>query len=152
MRNCCADGWAARCGGAAVLGVQYAPLIGIFAFVAESIPVLGPIIATVPAVLIAVVESPWKALAVLAWFIVVQQLETERDHAAHLGACGGHPPRRGDHGGVDRFQPRRSVGRTLRLPLLGFAYALVREVYRVYVTAPTAAHTGSDAPMGVTVE
>ncbi len=139
-------------GGAAVLGVQYAPLIGIFAFVAESIPVLGPIIATVPAVLIALVESPWKALAVLAWFIVVQQLEQNVIMPRISGHAVGIHPVAAIMAVLIGFSLGGVWGALFAVPLLGFAYALVREVYRVYVTAPAAAHAGSDAPMGATVE
>ncbi len=125
-------------GGAAVLGVQYAPLIGIFAFFAESIPVLGPIIATVPAVLIALVESPWKALAVLAWFIVVQQLEQNVIMPRLSGHAVGIHPVAAIMAVLIGFSLGSVWGALFAVPLLGFAYALAREAYRVYVIAPNA--------------
>ncbi len=123
-------------GGAAALGVQYAPLIGIFAFFAESIPVLGPIIATVPAVLIALVESPWKALAVLAWFVVVQQLEQNLIMPRLSGHAVGIHPIAAIMAVLIGFSLGSVWGALFAVPLLGFAYALAREVYRVYVTVP----------------
>jgi len=137
-------------GGAAALGVQYAPLIGIFAFFAESIPVLGPIIATVPAVLIALVESPWKALAVLAWFVVVQQLEQNLIMPRLSGHAVGIHPIAAIMAVLIGFSLGSVWGALFAVPLLGFAYALAREVYRVYVTVPAddAARQRDDARAG----
>jgi len=45
-------------------------------------------------------------------------------------------------------------GALFAVPLLGFAYALAREVYRVYVTVPAddAARPRDDAGAGATVD
>lgn len=57
------------------LGVKYALLLGIIAGFMEFVPVVGPILAAVPALFFAVTESPFKGLAVLILYIVIQQLE-----------------------------------------------------------------------------
>lgn len=57
------------------LGVKYALLLGMIAGFMEFIPVVGPIISAVPAVFFALTESPFKGLAVLILYIVIQQLE-----------------------------------------------------------------------------
>jgi len=119
-------------GGAAVLGVQYAPLIGIVAFLAESIPVLGPIIATVPAVGIALLESPWRALAVLAWFIVVQQLEQNVIMPRLSGHAVGVHPVAAIMAVLIGFDVGSVWGALFAVPVLGFFVALAREVWRVY--------------------
>lgn len=61
----------------AVLGIQYALTLGILAGFMEIIPVIGPIISAVTAVLIAFISGAplWKIIVVLVAYIVVQQLE-----------------------------------------------------------------------------
>lgn len=62
--------------GLAILGIQYALLLALLAFLGEFFPNVGPILAGIPAVAIAFLESPGHALAVLIFYIVVQQLES----------------------------------------------------------------------------
>lgn len=134
-------------GGAAVLGVQYAPLIGIFAFLAESIPVLGPILATIPAVLIALLESPWKALAVAIWFIVVQQLEQNVIMPRLSGHAVGIHPVAAIMAILIGFDLGSVWGAIFAVPLLGYAVALGRELWRVYVAAPAVPSTPPEPAM-----
>jgi predicted PurR-regulated permease PerM len=61
--------------GLLVIGVQYALLLGLFAGLAELIPIFGPIFAYVPAVLVAFAEGPEQALWVTGLYLVIQQLE-----------------------------------------------------------------------------
>ena len=61
--------------GLSVLGVEYALLLGLLAVFAEVVPYVGPIIATVIAVILTLLQSPAKALVVLIFFIILQQLE-----------------------------------------------------------------------------
>lgn len=58
-----------------VLNVDFPLALGLIGGLLEVIPVFGVIIAAIPAVLIALTESPVLALAVVALFFVVQQLE-----------------------------------------------------------------------------
>jgi len=120
--------------GAALLGVQYAPLIGIFAFFAESIPVLGPIIASVPAILIASLETPWPwhALAVALWFFVLQQLEQNVIMPRLSGHAVGIHPVAALMAILIGFSVASVWGALFAVPLLGFAVALVREGVRAY--------------------
>lgn len=59
------------------IGVPYALTLGIIAFFMEAIPTLGPIIAAIPAVIIAYMDAPWKAVAVLIFATLIQQLENQ---------------------------------------------------------------------------
>ncbi|MBI4433156.1 AI-2E family transporter [Candidatus Uhrbacteria bacterium] len=61
--------------GLSILRVEYALLIALLACVLEAVPFVGPLIAAVVAVLIAFLQSPVKALFVLIFFVVLQQLE-----------------------------------------------------------------------------
>lgn len=58
-----------------VLGVKYALLLALIAGLTELIPIAGPIIGAIPAIFFAFTDSPWKALAVLIVYLVIQQLE-----------------------------------------------------------------------------
>ncbi len=135
--------------GAAVLGVEYAPLIGLFAFLAESIPVLGPIIATVPAVLIALLEQPWpwRALAVLVWFIVVQQLEQNVIMPRLSGHAVGIHPVAAIMAVLIGFSVGSVWGAVFAVPLVGFAVALVREAWRVYNAGDTPTAEETEFPL-----
>ena len=58
-----------------IFGVNYAILLALFAGVTEIIPYIGPVLGAIPAVLIALTQSPTKGLFVLIIYIVIQQLE-----------------------------------------------------------------------------
>jgi predicted PurR-regulated permease PerM len=61
--------------GYGILGLEYWPLLALAAGVTEIIPILGPWIGGVPAVLVALIDGPVKALIVLVFIIVLQQIE-----------------------------------------------------------------------------
>lgn len=62
-------------GGMAILDVKYALVLGLFAGLMEFIPYAGPLLAFIPAVLMALSDSPLKAILVGLLFIIIQQLE-----------------------------------------------------------------------------
>jgi predicted PurR-regulated permease PerM len=61
--------------GLLILGVDYALTLAMLAGIAELIPVVGPFIAGVPALLVAFNESPWLALWVFGLIVLLQQIE-----------------------------------------------------------------------------
>ncbi len=61
--------------GLSILDVRLALAISFVAAIFNLIPYLGPIIGVVPAVLLALIDSPWKALGVVVVFIIANQLE-----------------------------------------------------------------------------
>lgn len=61
--------------GLLVLDVRYALVLALIAGITEVIPYIGPIIGAVPAVILAFLQSPFKALLVVILYIVIQQLE-----------------------------------------------------------------------------
>jgi len=61
--------------GLLILGIPYALPLAIFAGALEVVPVMGPIISAVPAILIAITISPVLALGVAALYFVIQQME-----------------------------------------------------------------------------
>jgi predicted PurR-regulated permease PerM len=62
-------------GALALLGIPAAGSLGLIAGLLEFIPFVGPIAAAVPAVAMALVAAPTKALYVIILFTVLQQLE-----------------------------------------------------------------------------
>lgn len=58
-----------------LVGVRSAVVLAVFAGVAEAIPMIGPIIGALPAVLVALMESPEKAVLVAVAYLVIQQFE-----------------------------------------------------------------------------
>ena len=60
-----------------LLGVRSALALAVFAALAELIPMVGPIIGAVPAILIALLDSPEKAILTALAFIIIQQIEAQ---------------------------------------------------------------------------
>ena len=61
--------------GLLILGVEYALVLAIFAGLAEIVPYAGPILAAIPAVILAFTISPIKAVMVAVLYFAIQQLE-----------------------------------------------------------------------------
>jgi predicted PurR-regulated permease PerM len=61
--------------GLTVIGVPYAVVLALVAGVLEAVPNIGPIIAAVPAIVVAALYSPWQALFVALLYLGIQQLE-----------------------------------------------------------------------------
>lgn len=61
--------------GLTMLGVEFALSLSIIAGILEIVPIIGPIISAIPAILVALTMSPTMALLVAGLFFVVQQLE-----------------------------------------------------------------------------
>lgn len=61
--------------GLTLLGIPYALPLSIFAGILEIVPIIGPIISAIPAVIVALTISPLLALATAALFFIIQQLE-----------------------------------------------------------------------------
>jgi predicted PurR-regulated permease PerM len=58
-----------------LLGIKAAIALGIIAGLLEFIPYLGPILSAVPAIAMAVVDGPDKAIYVIIAYVAIQQLE-----------------------------------------------------------------------------
>lgn len=61
--------------GLRLIGVEYPLALALLAGLGELIPYLGPTVAAVPALVVALTASPGRAVAVLIFVIVVQQLK-----------------------------------------------------------------------------
>jgi len=61
--------------GLSLLNVRFALLLAIIAGIFELVPYIGPVLAGIPAVILALFQAPILALWVLILYIVIQQLE-----------------------------------------------------------------------------
>lgn len=61
--------------GLTLLGIRFALVLAVLAGILDLIPVAGPTIAAVPAIILALFYSPFLALAVLLLYIIVQLVE-----------------------------------------------------------------------------
>jgi predicted PurR-regulated permease PerM len=61
--------------GLTIVGVDFALLLGLIAAIFEILPYVGPILGAIPAVLVALLESPTTALWTVLVFFIVQQIE-----------------------------------------------------------------------------
>jgi predicted PurR-regulated permease PerM len=62
--------------GLTILGVQFALFLAILSFFGEFFPNVGPVLAAIPAVFVAMFDSFGLALVVIAFYVVIQQLES----------------------------------------------------------------------------
>jgi pimeloyl-ACP methyl ester carboxylesterase len=58
-----------------IIGIKFAFLLGVLSGLFELVPVVGPILAAVPAIILGLLQSPATGLMVLLVYIVVQQIE-----------------------------------------------------------------------------
>jgi predicted PurR-regulated permease PerM len=63
-------------GGLALLGMPLALVLAVIAFIFDFVPFVGPIVAAIPAVLLAVLEGPQMVLYVALIYLGVQQVES----------------------------------------------------------------------------
>jgi predicted PurR-regulated permease PerM len=61
--------------GLAILGVQFPAVLGLIAGVFEILPVVGPLLGLIPAVIVAVIQEPILGLWTLILFLAIQQIE-----------------------------------------------------------------------------
>jgi len=61
--------------GLTALGIKYALVLALIAGVTEIIPYVGPWLGGIPAVILAFIQSPIKALFVIILYLVVQEME-----------------------------------------------------------------------------
>lgn len=129
-------------GGAAILGVPYPLLIGIMTFLLESIPVIGPMIAVVPAAAISLFFTPPLTTGVFVlWFIIFQQIVTNVIGPRVNSMAVGIHPLEAILAVLVGYPLGGLLGAFLAVPLAGIVHIVVRELYAYLVlghSLPTA--------------
>lgn len=123
--------------GLTILGVPGAISLAIVAGVLEIIPNLGPVIATIPAVIVALLQgstyldiSPaWLALLVVIFYLLLQQLENSIIVPRVLGDAVGLSPLVVMTGVLVGTVAAGILGALLATPVIATGYEILRYVY-----------------------
>lgn len=78
--------------GLELMGIKFALLMGILAMIFEIVPIVGPVLAAIPAVFIAFIQDPEMGLWVVLFYVIVQQLENHLLVPVVLGKTTGLNP------------------------------------------------------------
>jgi predicted PurR-regulated permease PerM len=121
-------------GGAAALGVPYPLLIGIVTALLQLVPVIGPMVAVVPALLISLFFMPLAAtIALVVWYLVFQQVVTNVIGPRVMGAAVGIHPLEALLAVVVGYPLGGLLGAFLAVPVMGIVHILLRESYDYFV-------------------
>jgi predicted PurR-regulated permease PerM len=78
--------------GLMLLGIDYALSLALIAGLLEIVPVLGPLIAAVPALIVASAISPWATVTVVILYALIQQAENNLIVPKVMGRAVGFSP------------------------------------------------------------
>ncbi len=112
-------------GALAIIGVPYAVLLGAFAGIAELIPMLGPFIGAIPALLIASTQPFPTVLWVAIAFVVIQQLESNVLVPRLTGNAVGLHPLAAMLALLAGFEAAGIIGALFAVPLVGLIWVLI---------------------------
>jgi predicted PurR-regulated permease PerM len=137
--------------GCYAIGVPYALLLGIFAFLAESIPVMGPVLASIPAIIVSLFTlAPLRTAFVVGWFILIQQVEQNVVGPRITGRAVGIHPVAAMIAVIIGLEIGGIWGAFLAVPVTGVLFVVVSQSYSYLVLRkplPTA-----EIPVSVEVE
>ena len=78
--------------GLSLMGIKFALVLGIVAMALEIVPIVGPVIAAIPAIFLAFLQDPGLGLWVIVFYVAVQQLENHLLVPVVLGKTTGLNP------------------------------------------------------------
>lgn len=61
--------------GLTIIRVDFALLLGLLAGILEIVPIIGPVLSAVPAIIVALAQDPWLVLWVILVYLIVQRIE-----------------------------------------------------------------------------
>ncbi len=113
--------------GMTILRFEYAPLISVIIGITNMIPIAGPILGTVPCVLLLLIVNPIHAIWFVVFVIVIQQIDSNLIYPKVVGNSVGLPALwvlaaitvGGGLGGV--------LGMIVGVPIVSILYAMVKE-------------------------
>jgi putative heme transporter len=127
--------------GMTILGVQFALLLALLAFLGEFFPNVGPILAGAPAVTIAFFDSPTLALIVLIYYVIIQQIESYILVPLIMSQTQAHiPPLMTTFAVFTGFLVGGVLWAILAIPLAGAILTLVTDVIAPAVRERTGGH------------
>jgi predicted PurR-regulated permease PerM len=122
--------------GMAVLGLPYAVVLGVLAGLFELIPMFGPILSAVPAVLVAMFLPFPTVIWVLLFFLVLQQVENNVLAPRISGHAVGLHPLGAMFALLAGFQLVGLLGGLFAVPVAGVVWVLITAGYRNAMTTP----------------
>jgi putative heme transporter len=126
--------------GLLVIGVRYPLVLALMAALGEMVPILGPFLAAVPSLLVALLQSPGQALAVLIFFVVIQQFESHLLIPNLMSNQANIPPALAIFALMAGASVGGILGALVAIPLAGAIQVLVEEV----VAPAIRAHHGNE--------
>lgn len=117
--------------GLVILGVEIALPLAVLAGLLEIVPNIGPTISAVPAILVALTISPLTALATLALYILIQQLENNLLVPKVMEKATGVNPLVSILGLMIGFRLSGPAGAVLAIPLILVAEIIASTVFSI---------------------
>ncbi len=148
--------------GLAIIGVPYALLLGTVAFLGEFVPLVGPFISSIPAIIVAFVAGgEVQGIVTVIFCIVVEQLEGDVIVPRVMGSATSIHPVAVMLAILAGAQLAGVTGALLAVPIAGFIAVILDEArrgmatpraddsaIRVEVAPPSRGHTRSETPSG----
>ena len=122
--------------GTALLGLPYAVVLGVLAGLFELVPMFGPILSVIPAVLVALFMPFPTVVWVLLFFLAIQQVENNVLAPRISGHAVGLHPLGALFALLAGFQLAGLLGGLFAVPLAGVLWVLLGAAYRNVVTEP----------------
>jgi|GraSoiStandDraft_52_1057288.scaffolds.fasta_scaffold66354_1 predicted PurR-regulated permease PerM len=122
--------------GTALLGLPYAVVLGVLAGLFELVPMFGPILSAIPAVLVALFMPFPTVVWVLLFFLVIQQVENNLLAPRISGRAVGLHPLGAMFALLAGFQLAGALGGVFAVPLAGVLWVLLGSAYRNAVAEP----------------
>ncbi len=122
--------------GTALLGLPYAVVLGVLAGLFELVPMFGPILSAIPAVLVALFLPFPTVLWVILFFLVIQQVENNVLAPRISGHAVGLHPLGAMFALLAGFQLAGLLGGLFAVPIAGVLWVLLTAGYRSAMTTP----------------
>jgi predicted PurR-regulated permease PerM len=130
--------------GTAVLGLPYFVVLGVLAGLFELVPMFGPVLSAVPAVIVALFQ-PWPTvLWVILLFLVIQQFESNVLGPRITGHAVGLHPLAALFALLVGFEVAGILGGLFAVPIAGVLWVLATAVYHHFVNAELEAEGATD--------
>lgn len=122
--------------GLTLLGIPYTLPISILAGILEIVPIIGPIISAIPAILVALTISPLLALATTALYFIIQQAEANLLVPFVMKKAVGLPPIATIIALMAGAKVGGISGAILAIPILVTAETLIKEYLKLKHPSP----------------
>jgi predicted PurR-regulated permease PerM len=122
--------------GTALLGLPYAVVLGVLAGLFELVPMFGPILSVIPALIVALFMPFPTVVWVFVFFLAVQQVENNILAPRISGHAVGLHPLGAMFALLAGFQLAGLVGALFAVPLAGVLWVLLAAAYRNAIAEP----------------